>query len=179
MKSADLFKLLRGEVTAEDAARLYGLEFGRNGRARCPWHNDHHPDLRFYPDGTCYCFSCHAGGDAVALTAQMMGLSMLDAAKCLAHDFKIAGIDGHPNPALIEQRKKERQRERERREAAKCEYNRRWGQLCDIVREADQELRRFSDPETAWKNPRFVAVLTARTRASEQLDQMWERITEQ
>lgn len=174
MKNTDLFELLRAETAAEDAARFYGLEFGKNKRARCPWHDDHHPDLRFYPDGSCFCFACGAGGDAVALTAQVLGLSMIDAAKQLAHDFGIAEINDRPDPAMIEKRKQQRQRERDRREAAKRDFNRRWGRLCDIVREADQELRRFTDPETAWENPRFVAVLTARTRANEQLDLMWE-----
>ena len=46
-----VFELVRQEVTAEDVARLYGLKFGRNGRAVCPWHSDHHPDLRFYENG--------------------------------------------------------------------------------------------------------------------------------
>ena len=48
-----------------------------------------------------------------------------------------------------------------------------WGFLCDVVHEADAELPRY-DRETAWDNPRFVAVLKARARADEQLNQMWE-----
>lgn len=174
--SVSLFERLRGEISALDAARRYGLEFDRNKRARCPWHNDHHPDLRFYPDGMCYCFVCHQSADSVALTAQIFGLSQIDAAKQLAHDFNIADVDGRPDPALIEARKRERQQERERREAEKQQYNRRWGLLCDISREADAELRRFTftDPEAAWENPRFVQVLTALARSNQQLDIMWE-----
>ena len=35
-----VFELVKQEVTAEDVARLYGLKFGRSGRATCPWHDD-------------------------------------------------------------------------------------------------------------------------------------------
>lgn len=172
--SVSLFERLRGEVSALDAAHHYGLEFGRNKRARCPWHNDHHPDLKFFPDGSCYCFSCHQSADAVGLVARILGLSQLDAAKQLAHDFGIADIDGRPDPALIEKRRRERREERERREAKKRQFNRRWGLLCDIAREADQELRRFTDPDAAWEDPRFVQVLTALARSNLELDIMWE-----
>lgn len=172
--SVSLFERLRGEISALDAARRYGLEFGRNKRARCPWHNDHHPDLRFYPDGTCFCFVCHQSADAVSLTAKVLGLSMIDAAKQLAHDFGIANIDGRPDPALIEQRKRQRQQERERREQEKRSFDQRWGQLCEVAREADAELRRFTDPDAAWEDSRFIAVLTALAKANEQLDLMWE-----
>ena len=161
-----IFEQVRQSVTAEDAARLYGLDFGRNGRAICPWHDDHRPDLRFYDDGTCYCFACHAGGDAVALTAQVLGLSAKDAAERLLRDFRLAQpTTDRPDPAA-------RQRARQRREQRE-RLDREWGFLCDVVREADAELPRY-DRETAWDNPRFVAVLKARARAGERLNQMWE-----
>lgn len=58
-----LFDAVRDGVTAEAAAHFYGLQFGRNGRAVCPWHDDHSPDLAFYDGGArCYCHACHGGG---------------------------------------------------------------------------------------------------------------------
>ena len=161
-----VFELVRQEVTAEAAARLYGLKFGQNGRAVCPWHDDHRPDLRFYDDGTCYCFACHAGGDAIALTEQIFSLTPKAAAERLRQDFHLdQPISDRPDPtatAKAKQRRDERESERKR-----------WGFLCDVVRQADAELRRFN-PETAWDNPRFVAVLKAMARADEQLNIMWE-----
>ena len=85
-----LFDAVRNAVTAEETARAYGLAFGRNGRALCPWHADTHPDLAFYDGGArCYCHACHAGGDSIALTAQLFGLSPLEAARKLNADFHL------------------------------------------------------------------------------------------
>lgn len=84
-----VFELVRQEVTAEAVARLYGLKFGRNVRAVCPWHSDHHPDLAFSLNGTAYCHACHAGGDAVALAAQILGLTPKEAAERLRSDFHL------------------------------------------------------------------------------------------
>ncbi len=173
----DLFERLRDEVSAEAAGRRYGLRFNRSGRAWCPFHPDgKHAAMAFYTDGGAYCHSCHMSADAVSLTAKLLNLSQIDAAKQLAHDFNITDVDGRPDPALIEKRKRECQQERERREAEKNAFNLRWGQLCEIAREADAELRRFTDPEVAWNDPRFIAVLTALARANELLDIMWEVI---
>lgn len=88
---ASIFKIVKSQVSAKQAAQLYGLEFDRTGnRAFCPWHDDgKHPALAFYDDG-CYCHSCHCGGDSIALTAQILGLSQYEAAQRLALDF---GID--------------------------------------------------------------------------------------
>lgn len=161
-----IFQLIRQEVTAEDAAKLYGLEFGRNGRARCPWHDDHNPDLKFLSSGLCYCHACHKSGDAVALTAQMLGVTHKEAAERIRHDFHLdAPTTNRPDPtasAKVQQRRDERDKER-----------RRWGYLCDVVREADTELRRF-DMQSAWDNPRFVQLLKAMAIANDMLDYLWE-----
>lgn len=89
----ELFERIRERVTARDAAAMYGLEIGRSGRARCPWHDDKHPDLAFY-DERCYCHACHEGGDAVALTAKLYGLTPLDAARKVNVDFLWASRRG-------------------------------------------------------------------------------------
>ena len=80
-----LFDAIRQRVTARQAAEAYGLSISRGGRALCPWHDDHKPDLAFYGP-RCYCHACHAGGDAVALTAQLHGLTMVEAAQKIKAD---------------------------------------------------------------------------------------------
>ena len=96
----------------------------------------------------------------------MLGLSPKVAAERLRQDFHLdAPTDNRPDPtarAKASQRRDENER-----------FNKRWGFLCDVVHEADAELPRY-DRETAWDNPRFVAVLRARAREEEQLNQMWE-----
>ena len=162
-----IFELIRQEVTAEAAAKLYGLKFDRAGRGFCPWHNDgRHAALQFFDDGACYCHSCHQHGDATAITAQMLGVTPKDAAERLRHDFHLdTPTSSRPDPTT-KAKARQRRDENER-------FNKRWGFLCDVVHEADAELPRYN-PETAWDNPRFVAVLKARARADEQLNQMWE-----
>ena len=51
-------------------------------------HAEKTPSLCLYPgDGGFYCFGCHAHGDAVALYAQALSLSPLEAAKRVCADF--------------------------------------------------------------------------------------------
>ncbi len=85
-----IFEIVKREVTAKQAAQFYGLPFDRTGnRAYCPWHDDgQHAALAFYSDGA-YCFACGCGGDCVAVTAQILGLTQYEAAKQLAKDFRI------------------------------------------------------------------------------------------
>ena len=145
---------------------MYGLPFGRHGRARCPWHDDHKPDLKFYDNGTCYCFACHAGGDATALTAQILGMTQLEAAERLREDFHLdRPVDDRPAPEAVAAAKQHKdKREQERRK---------WSFLCDVVHEADMVLAQYNLTD-AWEQPRFRTVLAARCRANEQLDIMWE-----
>lgn len=159
-----IFELIRQEVTAEDAGRLYGLKFDRRGlKAVCPWHADHNPSLSF-KDGRCKCFACNNGGDAVGLTAQILGLTPREAAERLRQDFHLdKPVTTRPDPSTTAKRK----RQREEREAR----GKRWGFLCDVVREADDRLKQFT-PETI--TPEFDAILAARCRADTELNILWE-----
>lgn len=62
--------------------------FGRQGVCLLPFSCRKTPSLCLYPDsGGFYCFGCHAHGDAVALYAQALSLSPLEAAKRVCADF--------------------------------------------------------------------------------------------
>ena len=167
-----LFKEIRERVSAHDAAEKYGLSF-RGKRARCPWHEDRHPDLAFYQDGTCYCHACHHGGDAAALTARIFGLSMLEAAKKLNADFGLGLDTGKPLPQAernrITQEREARRKEQESQRAA-------WAFLCTVRREADKRMETIekstTDRDKAWDNPAFVRALTARSCADNELDRI-------
>lgn len=137
-----LFEYIRGGVTAREAAEMYGLEF--NGmRARCPWNAaETRFNLSFERNGRCHCFACGAGGDAIDLTAQLFGLSLLDAAKKLNADFRL-GVDeaGTPSPEMIA-RQRERERIKQERAAQLAEQQRVYEsvqitiqQLADAVKE--------------------------------------------
>ena len=84
----NLFKAVRTQVTARQAAERYGLEVSRNGMAICPFHDDHTPSLKL--DGRFHCFGCGADGDVIDFAAKMFGLTAVEAAKKLADDFGIS-----------------------------------------------------------------------------------------
>ena len=73
------------------AAEKLGIRTRRSGGkayACCLFHAERTPSLCLYTDsGGFYCFGCHAHGDAVALYAQALSLSPLEAAKRVCADF--------------------------------------------------------------------------------------------
>ena len=90
-----LFQTVKAAVTARQAAEMYGLKVGRNSLTCCPFHQDKTPSMKV--DDRYYCFGCGVTGDAVDLTAQLLGLSPKDAALRLAADFGIE-IDEKAKP---------------------------------------------------------------------------------
>ena len=160
-----VFELVRQEITAKQAAELYGLKFDRTGRGFCPWHDDgRHAALQFFADGGCYCHSCHAYGDAIDITAAMLGLRPKSAARLLYKDFNLnQPVDNRPDPSSKLKAKQKRD--------AKAAFNKRWNYLCDVVREADARLATYT-PETI--DAEFDLLLAARAKADTELDLMWE-----
>lgn len=88
VNSRDLFQRCREAVSAEDAARMYGLMIDRSGRTLCPYHNDHHPSMSFH-SGRFRCWSCGASGNAIDLTMKLLGVDALGAVRRLDADFHL------------------------------------------------------------------------------------------
>ena len=86
---ANIFEAVREAVPVPLAAERYGLQVGRAGMTRCPFHDDHTPSLKLNDD-YFYCFGCGAGGDVVSFTARLFDLRPYEAANKLAVDF---GVD--------------------------------------------------------------------------------------
>ena len=85
------FKTIRAAVPTIQAAKDYGLDVGRHGMARCPFHDDHSPSLKL--DERFYCFGCGASGDAIDFTAKYFGISLQSAAEKLCRDYGISSGD--------------------------------------------------------------------------------------
>ena len=162
-----LFELVEREVSAREAAELYGLKFDKNGRGFCPWHDDgRHAALKFLDSGKCYCHACHHIGNAMDITAQLLGISTREAAERIRKDFHLnQPVDKRPDPSI--------QIERKRREDEKQQRDERWSRLCEVVREADERLATYT-PETA--DAGFWTLLDARCKANHSLDLMWEEM---
>lgn len=82
----DIFRETREQVSAQDAARRYGLEFDRRGWCKCPFHGDTHASMSFR-DGRYHCWVCDLQGDSVDFTGRLLGLQPLAAAERLNADF--------------------------------------------------------------------------------------------
>ena len=87
-KSMNVFEAVKENVTARQAAEMYGIRVNRNGMACCPFHDDRHPSMKV--DKRFHCFGCQADGDVINLAARLYGLNNLGAAVKLASDFGIS-----------------------------------------------------------------------------------------
>ncbi len=95
----DVFRETRERVTAEDAARLYGVNFDRRGWAVCPFHSDKHPSMSFR-SGRFRCWACGAAGDSIDFAGKLFGLEPLAAVEKLNADFALAlPLHRKPTPA--------------------------------------------------------------------------------
>lgn len=136
----DVFREIRERVSAEDAARRYGLTFDRKGWAVCPFHQDKHPSMSFRA-GRFRCWACQASGDAIDFTGRLLGLEPLAAVERLNADFALAlPVRRKPTPA-------ETQAARRRLEIAKAHKQfEEWretfiSRLCAAYRVAHTALR--------------------------------------
>ena len=93
----NVFEVVKGNVTARQAAEAYGLKVGRTGMACCPFHSDKSPSMKL--DERYYCFGCGATGDTVDLTAKLFGIGLREAAVKLAEDFGL-NYDSRQKPSI-------------------------------------------------------------------------------
>ena len=96
----NIFREVRERVSAQDAARHYGLTFDRRGWALCPFHHDKHPSMSFRK-GRFRCWACNIGGDSIDLTARLLGLDAMGAVERLNADFALA-LPLHRKPTQAE-----------------------------------------------------------------------------
>lgn len=150
----DVFAECRERVSAEEAARLYGIEI-KQGKALCPFHNDHDPSMSFHK-GRFHCWSCGAKGSAVDFTARLYGLSPLESVRKLNRDFNLTlPID---RPQTTQEREKVKRRQ-EIRETEKLFQEWRTGlltQLCAAIRTGNAALR--DKPPEEWTGEETIAI---------------------
>ena len=165
-----LIETVSEAVTAKQAAELYGLRFDRHGgKAICPWHTDRHPSLSF-KGKKCKCFACNNGGDSVDLTAQIFGVTLVEAARRLQQDFGI----GMPVDKVNIRELRARQQAKEK---AKADNNRKYGDLCDIERQCGEALQGY-DSADCWEDPIFLRTLRMYADAQDMLNG-WSVLYEQ
>lgn len=105
----DIFRECREQVSAQDAARYYGVEINRQGKACCPFHAERTPSMSF-KNGRFKCFGCGASGDSITFTGRLLGLKPLAAVERLNTDFSLAlPLNRKPTPAEAREARQRRE----------------------------------------------------------------------
>ncbi|MES2006881.1 MAG: CHC2 zinc finger domain-containing protein [Patescibacteria group bacterium] len=63
--------------------RISTLLVVKRSNALCPFHDDHKPSMKVYPDNHAYCFVCNKWADSIDLVMQLRGLDFVGAVKLL------------------------------------------------------------------------------------------------
>ena len=142
----NVFQECRERVSAQDAARHYGLTFDRKGWAVCPFHRDKHPSMSFRA-GRFRCWACNASGDSIDFTGRLLGLEPLAAVERLNADFPLA-LPLHRQPTPAEAQAARRRMEISRAHKEFEEWREAFiAKLCAAYRVAHIALRDMTDWE--------------------------------
>ena len=79
------FQEIKERITLKEAARWLGFTL-QGGFIDCPFHKEKTPSLRLY-ENRFHCFGCGASGDVIDFTAQVLGISTVEAAQKLMAVF--------------------------------------------------------------------------------------------
>ena len=159
----NVFEAVKGNVTARQAAEMYGVRVNRHGMAVCPFHNDKNPSMKV--DRRFHCFACQADGDAVDFVSRLFGLPSREAAVKIANDFGI-GYDSGRKPSV-----RTRIREPTPEQKYQQEENRCYKVLSDYFHHLRTWKRQYApqQPEDEW-HPLFVEALQRESHIEYLLD---------
>lgn len=142
----DVFREVRGRVSAQSAARHYGAEFDRRGWCKCPFHDDHHASMSF-KNGRFRCWTCNASGDAVDFTASLFGLEPMAAVRKLNADFRLGlPVDKPPDKDTVAAVRQRQQDQRFLDEFMQWR-DRMTKNLCDCFRLARLTMKEVQTPK--------------------------------
>ena len=142
------FREVRERVSARDAAERYGAHIDRHGRALCPFHADHRPSLSF-KGARFRCWSCGARGDCIDLTAQLLGLTPIQAVARLNEDFGLRLAISRP-PTAAEREAAARRRDVDKAYRAFEEWREGFiAKLCAAIRTGNAAQHKAPDELSA------------------------------
>lgn len=159
----NVFEAVKGNVTARQAAEMYGIRVNRHGMAVCPFHNDKNPSMKV--DKRFHCFACQADGDAVDFVSRLFGLPSREAAVKIANDFGI-GYDSGRKPSVRARIREPTPEQKYRAEETRC---------CKVLTDYYHLLREWKEqyapqqPEDEW-HPLFVEALQRESHIEYLLD---------
>lgn len=177
-----VFDEVKKHVTVRAAMEQAGIVFNRNNMCKCPFHQDKTASMKVKPgDKKYYCFGCGEKGDAIDFVSKFYGLSPLDAAMKICHDF---GLDYKPErPYKVHRSSGNKSNRRIRANPVKspeqlfmesCEHS--YRVLCDYLHLLEQwktEYAPRADNEQNW-HPLFVEACQKTEYVNYLLDILWD-----
>lgn len=164
---------IRNSVSAYEVGKALGLNPDRYGRCACPMHHGTDRNCKLWKDNRgWYCYVCKQGGDVIRLVERCNQCSFPDAVEWLNSAFKLGlDLDREDNPEdrkNAEIAKKQRQIERELKQAIKDELFETYLNAGDLVMalERDKEAYKPSRTDEEW-DERFVMALRLLPEAKE------------
>ena len=133
----------------------------------CPFHDDHHPSLKLYPDHF-HCFGCHESGDVIAFVGKLFNLPPYEAARKIMADF-------HINPTAPSSAAALPMGEQLREAELKCQGTRCVRALVrfENLLKKEQEQYAPATMDEPW-NDRFARACNALPQISQYLDDLFD-----
>lgn len=134
---------IRKRVSFRDAAERYGVAFGANGAAVCPFHAEKTASFKV-KGGYGHCFGCGWNGDVIALVRELLGLNFPGAVAQLNADFAL-GLPIGRRETLRERREANRRKaEREAAVAARAAWETAYNAAQDEYARLYAQLRDYA-----------------------------------
>ena len=134
---SDIINEITEKVSMRDIFSYYGFKPNRAGFICCPFHNEKTPSLKIYSDDKKFhCFGCGEGGSVIDFVMKLFNLPLRQALIKIDYDFNLNSIRTTPlntsERRKIEQREKERQKQRKYKEDLKQAEKSFFDVLCEL-----------------------------------------------
>ena len=174
--------IIRSRISAEELARDYGIQTGRDGRCRCIFCEGARDDtLKMYPgDRGYFCFRCHERGDVISLYRKLTGAGFTQAVRDLNDQYGIGlPLDGGDEKAIEKAKREaeERKRRRAEEQAKKRKLFEDWMDAADAVDIMEQN-KVIAAPKTRdepWRQ-RFVIALKYLDEMKDYRDSLFDEL---
>lgn len=168
---------IQEQIKMQDVLTMYvGRVDKPYGRIPCPIHQGKHDNFGFTNE-VFHCFVCDARGNVISFTAQLFGITNIDAMKKLDEDFGL-GITGKKPTLMSKRSAKRRIKHRQRVDADLEILNQSYQELAHLhafLYRSTVIHRPTSEDEDTW-HPAYVYAAQHLSEIGQQLDELMEEI---
>ncbi len=153
------------QTPASAIAEQNGIFLKQRGKrywACCPFHEEKHASMCFYPDGSWFCFGCKAGGDSIDLLSKLKNISLKKAAEEICGQAVYSGS----GPVAIAPKVFKDPQSWELYKVKR---------LKKTIKQADDYTGQYSveTADDAWSDPIFRAAILAKAQASNETKELY------